>query len=128
METLYFHPSSNNASLFWLEDKRQSIYRHIRNNSHLESVINFLRDKEWTSRQVDTSWSLVGNVNANTYIVRMHGAQGGLIGHLPCIPGFLCRRGMQHFHRDSWTKRVIKDKLCFFRCLSFYLFKDTSHC
>ena len=54
--------------------------------------------------------------------------QGGLIVHLPCIPGFLLRRGMQHFHRDTRTKRVIKDKLCFFRCLSFYFFNDTSHC
>ena len=58
----------------------------------------------------------------------MHGAQGGPIGHLPCIHGFLRRRGMQHFHRDSRNKRVIKDKLCFFRCLSFYLYNDTSHC
>ena len=59
LDNLYFHPSSNNASLFWLEDDRQSNYRSIRKNSDLEGVNNFLRDKEWTSRRVDTSWSLV---------------------------------------------------------------------
>ena len=53
---------------------------------------NFLRDKEWTSRGVDTSWSVVGKVNASIYIVRVHGAEGGLIG-LKSIPGFLPRHG-----------------------------------
>ena len=123
LDILYFHPSSNNASLFWLEDDRKSNYR----NSDLEWVKTFLRDKEWTSRRVNTSWSLVGNVNANIYIVRVHGAQGGLIGHLKNIPGFLRRRSLQHFHRDSKNKRVVKDNLCFFRCLSYYLFKGTCH-
>ena len=33
LDILYFHPSSNNASLFWLEDDRQSNYRSIRKNS-----------------------------------------------------------------------------------------------
>ena len=69
----------------------------------------------------------MGNVNANIYIVRVHGAQGGLIGHLKNIPGFLRRRSLQHFHRDSKNKRVVKDNLCFFRCLSYYLFKGTCH-
>ena len=128
METLYFHPSSNKASLFWFEDKRQSQYRHITNNSDLESVIHFLRDTEWTSRRVDTSWYLMGNVNANINIVRMYGADGDLISHLPCIPCFLRRHSMQHFHRDEWTKKVIKDILCFFQCPSLYLFNDTSYC
>ena len=126
-DILYFHPSSNNASLFWLEDDRQGNYRSIRKNSDLEGVKTFLRDKEWTSRRVDTSWSLVGNVNANIYIVRVHGAAGGLIGHLKNIPVFLRRGGLHHFHRDTKNKRVVKDNLCFFRCLSHYLFKDTSH-
>ena len=127
LDILYFHPSSNNPSLFWLEDDKQSNYRYIRKNLDLEGSKIFLRDKEWTSRQVDTSWSLVGNVNANIYIVRVHGAEGGLIGHLKSIPGFLLRRGLQHFHRDTKNKRVIKDNLCFFRCLSYYLFKDIYH-
>ena len=100
LDVLYFHPSSNNASLFWLEDDRQSNFRYIRQNSDLEGVKTFLRDKEWTSRRADTSWSLVGNVNANIYIVRVHGAEGGIIGHLKNIPGFLRRRGLLHFHRD----------------------------
>ena len=126
MELIYFHPSSNNASIFWLEDRRQSNYRHIRNNSDIEAITNFLRDKEWTSRRGDTSWSLVANVNRNKYIVRVYGAEGGLIG--PCRPGFLCKRGLQHFYRDPRTKMVLKDHLCFFRCLSFYLFNNTSHC
>ena len=76
LDILYFHPSSNNASSFWLEDDRQSNYRSIRKNSDLEGVKTFLRDKEWTYRQVDTSWSLVGNVKANIYIVRVHSAEG----------------------------------------------------
>ena len=97
LDVLYFHPSSNNASLFWLEDDRQSNYRYIRKNSNLEGVKTFLRDKEWTSRRFDTSWSLVGNVNANIYIVRVHGAEGGLIGHLKNIPVFLRRQGLLHF-------------------------------
>ena len=97
LDILYFRPSSNNASLFWLENERQSNYRYIRNNSDLEGVKTFLRDKEW---------SLVGNVNANIYIVRVHGAEGGLIGHLKNIPGFLRRRGLLHFHRDIKNKRV----------------------
>ena len=105
LDILYFHPSSNNASLFWLEDDRQSNYRSIRKNSDLEGVNHFLRDKEWTSRRVDTSWPLVGNVTANIYIVRVHGAEGGLIGHLKSIPGFLRRRGLQHFHRDTKNKK-----------------------
>ena len=100
LDILYFYPSSNNASLFWLEDDRQGNYRYIRKNSDLEGVKTFHRDQEWTSRRVDTSWSLVGNVNANIYIVRVHGAAGGLIGHLKNIPGFLRRHGLQHFHRD----------------------------
>ena len=127
MDILYFHPSSNNTSLFWLEDDRQSNYSHIRNNSDLEGVKTFLRDKEWTSRRVDTSWSLVGNVNANIYIVRVYGTEGGLIGHLKSIPGFLRRSGLLHFHRNTKNKRVVKDRMCFFRCLSYYLFKNTSH-
>ena len=88
----------------------------------------FLRDKEWTSRRLDTSWSLVGNVNANIYIVRVHCAEGSLIGHLKNIPGFLRRRGLFHFHRDIKNKRVLRDNLCFFRCLSHFLFQNTSHC
>ena len=128
LDILYFHPSSNNASLFWLEDDRQSYYRYIRKNSDLEGVKTFLRDKEWTSRRLDTSWSLVGNVNANIYIVRVHGAEDGLIGHLKNIPDFLRRRGLLHFHRDTKNKRVLRDNLCFFRCLSHFLFQKTSHC
>ena len=128
LDVLYFHPSSNNASLFWLEDDRQSNFRYIRKNSDLEGVKTFLRDKEWTSRRADTSWSLVGNVNANIYIVRVHGAEGGLIGHLKNIPGFLRRRGLLHFHRDLKNKRVLRDNLCFFRCLSHFLFQNTTHC
>ena len=69
----------------------------------------------------------MGNVNANIYIVRVHGAQGGLDGHLKNMPGFLRRCGLEHFHRDSKNKRVVKDNLSLFRCLSYYLFKDTSH-
>ena len=85
MEIIYFHPSSNKASLFWLEDERQSNYRHIRNNLNLEVIKSFLRDKEWTSRRADTCWSLVGKVNAKIYIVRVHSAEGGLTEHLPCF-------------------------------------------
>ena len=33
LDILYFHPSSNNASLFWLENDRESNYRSIRKNS-----------------------------------------------------------------------------------------------
>ena len=94
-------------------------------NSDLEGLKTFLRDKEWTTRRVDTSWSLVGN--ANIYIVRVHGAEGGLIGHLKSIPAFLRRHGLLHFHRDTKNKRVVKDRMCFSRCLSYYLFKNTSH-
>ena len=127
LDILYFHPSSNNASLFWLEDDRQSNFRYIRKNSDLEGVKTFLRDKEWTSRRLDTSWFLVGNVNANIYIVRVHGAEGGLIGHLKNIPGFLRRQGLLHFQRDTKNKTVLRDNLCFFRCLSHFLFQKTSH-
>ena len=127
LDILYFHPSSNNASLFWLQDDRQNNYRCMRKNSDLEGVKTFLRDKEWTSRRLDTSWSLVGNVNANIYIVRVHSAEGGLFGHLKNIRGFLRRRGLLHFHRDIKNKRVLRDNLCFFRCLSHFLFQNTSH-
>ena len=45
-----------------------------------------------------------------------------LVGRLTAIPSYLQRRGLKRFHQEDVTKRVHNDTMCFFRCLSFFLY------
>ena len=39
-------------------------------------------------------------------------------------PRFLRSRKLLNFNRDSKTKRLFKDNLSFFRCLSYFMYKS----
>ena len=78
--------------MFWSDEHKQSTYRHIMNNSDLEQIMTFRRNKEWVSSRGDASWNLVGHVDANISILRAHSVQESLL-----IPGFLPTRGAATF-------------------------------
>ena len=123
-QVMYYHSSSNNASLFYLDDNSAEKYRPVRSDTDIQEIITFIRERDWSVSKPDTKWKLVGNVHGSITILRVHGQQGGLIGRLTYIPGFLRRRGLLHFNRDTQGRRIHQDNLCFFRCLAHYLTGD----
>ena len=125
-EVKYFHASSNNSSLF-SNDEHYQPYRVVSDESDFRDCVNELHDRiSEDSRRPDTKWSLVGNVNANITLLRPSSGVE-LMGKLNTVPHFMRQHGMKHFHRNPKSKKIISDNLCFFRCLSFFLYKNTSH-
>jgi G:T-mismatch repair DNA endonuclease (very short patch repair protein) len=122
----YFHSSSNNSSLFSYDDHYNS-YWLVDSESAFKACIDEIHDrvKEDTHRP-HTKWTLVGNVNASITLLRSSAGEM-LMGKLKTVPLHLRQHGMSHFHRHPKSKRVIVDNLCFFRCLSFFLYKNLSH-
>jgi G:T-mismatch repair DNA endonuclease (very short patch repair protein) len=122
-KVLYFHASANNASVFCSDDN-PSPYMEIANIKDLKKCTNLLESLivEDTHRP-NTKWKLVGNVNANITILRLESHI--LLGQLNNIPGYMRKRGMKHFHRHPTNKRVYNDNMCFFRCLSYHIYKST---
>ena len=125
-EVAYFHASANNASLFSHDDHYES-YWLVDSETAFEECIREIHDRvgEDTNRP-HTKWRVIGNVNANVTLLRPSGGVL-LMGQLHCIPHHLRQHGMKHFHRHPVTRRVIRDNLCFFRCLSFFMYKNLSH-
>ena len=119
----YFHASANNSSIFIHEDNN-SPYWLVDSEAAFRECVREIHDrvKDDTFRP-NTKWSIVGNVNTNITLIRPFGGNL-LVGHLNYIPQFLRQRGMNHFHRHYKSKLLIVDQLCFFRCLSFFLFKN----
>ena len=125
-EVKYFHASCNNSSLF-SHDEHYQPYRVVSNENEFRDCVTELHDRIIEdTRRPDTKWSLVGNVNANITLLRPSSG-GELMGKLTAIPHFLRQHGMKHFHRHPKSKKLITDNLCFFRCLSFFLYKNTNH-
>ena len=122
----YFHASANNSSIFTHEE-HNSPYYLVDSEDDFKACVNEIHDrvKDDTNRP-NTKWSIVGNVNTNITLIRPFGGSL-LVGHLTNIPHFLRQHGMKHFHRHHRSKQVIVDQLCFFRCLSFFLYKKSNH-
>ena len=121
----YFHASSNNSSLFSNED-RYNPYWLVDSEDDFKACVNEIHDRvKDDSYRPDTKWTLVGNVNASITLLRPHSGDL-LLGRLKSIPPHLRQHGMKHFHRCLTTKKIISDNLCFFRCLSFFLYKDVN--
>ena len=125
-EVKYFHASANNASIF-AHDDHYDIYWLVDSQSAFENCIREIEDRvaDDTDRP-HTKWRVIGNVNANITLLRPSGGVL-LLGKLDSVPQYLRQHGMQHFHRHPKTKRVLHDNLCFFRCLSFFLYRNLSH-
>jgi hypothetical protein len=122
---MYFHASVNNASVFYDIDSNPNPYILIKNNSDFEICLETLQEGfKNTINRPDTKWQLLANVNANISLIRSSGGNV-LLGRLDSIPPLYRQRGMLHFNRDPVTKRVIRDYLCFFRCLAQYLYNTT---
>ena len=122
----YFHASANNASIF-SHDDHYNMYWLVDSEISFQNCIREIQDRviEDTNRP-HTKWQVIGNVNANITLLRPSGG-GVLMGKLDSLPTHLRGHGMLHFHRHPITKRIIQDNLCFFRCLSFFLYKNDSH-
>ena len=123
---LYFHASANNSSIFYDAENNPNPYVLIRNDSDFQKCVESLKEsvKFDTQQRPDTKWKLLAHVNANISLIRSSGGNV-LLGRVDSIPRGYRMRGMLHFNRDPVSKRVIKDNLCFFRCLAYHLYKST---
>ena len=118
---MYFHASANNSSVFYDSEDHQDPYFLVKNSESFESCIDLLKSKvKVDTSRPDTKWTVVGNVNVNLTYIRPTNV---FLGKLESVPPSFRKRGMLHFHRDSYSKRVYRDNLCFFRCLSHHLYK-----
>ena len=124
-KVMYFHASANNSSIFYDSEDHQDPYFLVKADSDFQDCVELIRSKvKEDTRRPDTKWSVIGNVNANLTLIRPS-ESGVFLGKLTCVPPSFRKRGMLHFHRDPVAKRVYKDNLCFFRCLSYHLTKST---
>ena len=126
-QVMYYHASANNSSVFYDSDNHQNAYFLVKDDTSFNTCLEVIKSsvKEDTTRP-DTKWQTVGNVNANLTILRSSGGDV-LLGRLDKVPANFKKHGMLHFHRHPQSKRVYKDNLCFFRCVSQHLFKSTKH-
>ena len=126
-KVMYFHASANNASVFYDSDNHHDPYFLVKNDSDLDTCVDVIRSSARDdTRRPNTTWSIIGNVNANITLLRP-GGSNVFLGRLDSVPTSFRKKGMLHFHRDPISKKVHKDNLCFFRCLAYHLFKTTKN-
>ena len=124
-KVMYFHASANNSSIFYDSEDHQDPYFLVKTDIDFKECVDIIHSKvKEDTRRPDTKWSVIANVNANLTVIRPSGSNV-FLGRLANVPPSFRKRGMLHFHRDPVAKRVYKDNLCFFRCLSHHLTKGT---
>ena len=108
----FFHPSYNNNCVL-------NTAELISNSEELSRFLETVSENDFENfDRPDTKWRYLSTTNVTFYVNKLRKA---VIGQSVTLPPFLVHnQGVHNLIADKNTGQLYQDRLCIFRCLSFF--------